>query len=491
MMLSQLIDGLSDIKVVNFKDTEITKVTADSGSCRPGVLFFAIRGARYNGIDFIPDAHRAGARVFVCAEEINIPDDSVVIYAKTPRKTLAELCSKISGNPEKRLMFVGITGTKGKTTTAYFISKILDRVGIPNLLIGTLGIGEDKKSVNTTPDPTVLFPTLRDAARRDVKVVVLEVSSQALKDYRVFGIAFDTVVFTGLGEDHIGDFEHPSLSDYIASKRMLFNSYGAKRAVVNFDDSYASYMSAGVPKVIKCGFTPQVDFLIENFNDNKDGSEFKINGIPIKSKLSGEYNARNIALALGAVKEISGEDIVNTAEYANDICVPGRFNVFGINGVFAVVDYAHNYDSMVAVLTLARRLFSGKIICVFGSVGERSFLRRPSLARAAEEYADFSVITADSSGYEPPISVCADIYGAFIDKTRAKIIPDRASAIDYAMKIASRGDTVLILGRGHEKNISIMGESVPFSDIEYIEKLALCSLGCSDCPSAKIQAIFS
>ena len=472
MMLSQLIDGISGIEVVNFKDVEITRVTADSGSCRPGSLFFAIRGARRNGIDFIPDAYKAGARVFVCAEKIGEIADSVIVYTKTPRKTLAELCSKISGNPEKRLMFVGITGTKGKTTTAYFVSKILEKIGISNLLIGTLGVGEDKKSANTTPDPTVLFPSLRDAAHRGVKVVVLEVSSQALKDYRVYGISFDTVVFTGLGEDHVGDFEHPTFADYVASKRMLFNSYGAKRAVINFDDPYASYMSAGVPKVIKCGFTRGVDFFIEGFVDGKEGSRFKINGIPVKCKLSGEYNARNVALALGVIKEISGVDVKNSAERVEDISVPGRFNVFSVCGVFAVVDYAHNYDSAAEVLALARRIFSGRIICVFGSVGDRSFQRRKALARAAEERAYFSVITADSSEHEPPISVCADIYDAFIDKTRAKIIPCRACAIDYAMRICERGDAVLILGRGHEENISIMGERIPFSDIEYVKKLA-------------------
>ena len=472
MKLSSLIDGISDIEAVNFKDFEITSIAASSERCRPGAVFFAIKGARHNGADFIPEAHRAGARVFVCGEKVDASNDSVVIYSKTPRKTLAELCSKISGNPEKRLMFVGITGTKGKTTTAYLVSKILDGTGVKNLMIGTLGIeGGGIKTVNTTPDPTVLFPALRDAVHKGVKVVILEVSSQALKDYRIYGISFDCVVFTGLGQDHIGVAEHPTISDYVASKRALFHSYGAKRAVVNFDDSYSSYMSAGIPRVIRCGFTDGANLHIENYTDGKDGAKFTVNGYSVKSRLCGEHNAINLTLALGAAKEISGVTVEMAAKHVAEVLIPGRFNTFKLNGITAVVDYAHNYDSMRATLSLARRLFGGRIICVFGSVGERSLSRREQLARAAEEYADFSVITTDNPGSEPPLSICRDIYDGFTDKSKATIISNRARAIDYAMKTAKRGDAVMILGRGHEKSISIRGKSIPFSDIEYVKQL--------------------
>ena len=472
MKLSKLIEGISDIEVVNFRDFEVTSIASSSDCCRPGAVFFALKGARRDGADFIPEARKLGARVFVCAKETTVSNDGVVIYSKTPRKTLAEMCSKMSGNPEKRLIFVGITGTKGKTTTAYFVSKILDGIGVPNLLIGTLGIdGYDKKTVNTTPDPTLLFPALRDALHRGIKVVVLEVSSQALKDYRVYGINFDCVVFTGLGYDHIGGFEHPTLSDYVASKRALFHSYGAKRAVVNFDDPYASYMSAGIPRVVKCGFCGGVDLKIENYADGKLGAEFTVNGIKLRCRLFGEYNARNITLALAAVREVCGLSIEEAAGYVTDVTVPGRFNIFKLGGVSVVVDYAHNYDSMRATLTLARRLFRGRIIAVFGSVGERSIFRRVQLARAAEQFADFSVITTDNPGYESPLSICRDIYESFSDKSRAIILYERARAIDYAMKMAAPSDAVMILGRGHEKTMNIEGKSIPFSDIEYVRGL--------------------
>ena len=473
MKLSKLLEGISDIDVINFRELEVTSVVTSSDKCRAGAVFFALKGARCDGADFIPAAYRAGARAFVCGERKSAPENSVMIYSKMPRKTLAELCAKISGNPEKRLIFVGITGTKGKTTTACFVSKILDGIGVPSLLIGTLGIeGFPRESVNTTPDPTVLFPALRDALHRGKRVVVLEVSSQALKDFRVYGISFDCVVFTGLGYDHIGPHEHATLSDYVASKRSLFHSYGAKRAVVNFDDSYSSYMSAGIPRVIKCGFSDGADLHIENYADGKSGAVFTVNGHSVQSKLFGEYNARNITLALGAAREVCGIPIDEAITLAREVTVPGRFNIFRVGSVSAVVDYAHNYDSMRATLSLARRLFSGRIIAVFGSVGERSLFRRVQLARAAEEYADFSVITTDNPGYEPPISICRDIYEAFSDKSRAEIVPDRAKAIDYAMKIATPGDAVMILGRGHEKDININGERFLFSDIDYVSRIS-------------------
>lgn len=474
MRLSSLLKGLSDIETLNFKDLEITSVSCDSRKCRPGAVFFAIKGARLCGRDFIPDAHMRGARVFVCEEKTNVFDDSVTIYSKNIRKTLAEMCSKMSGNPEKRLMFVGITGTKGKTTTAYITSKILDGIGVSNLMIGTLGIGKlEEEAVNTTPDPTLLFPVLKEACHRGIKVIVLEVSSQALRDFRVHGIVFDCVVFTGLGQDHIGASEHPTFSDYVASKRALFHSYGAKRAVVNFDDPYSSYMSAGIPKVIKCGFTEGAELQIKDFKDGENGSVFKLNGDEIKSLLSGRYNARNIALAIGAVREIWGTTVEESAQHIEGVSVPGRFNVYEMAGKKIVVDYAHNSDSMREVLTLAGRLFGGRIICVFGSVGDRSFSRRGELAGVAEKYADFSVITTDNPGFEFPLGICADIYGAFTDKTLARIVPDRASAIDYALSIADTGDTVMILGKGHERSINICGKSIPFSDTEYVKELCV------------------
>lgn len=474
MKLSRLIDGLSLTVAAPFFDAEITSVTADSRHCKAGSLFVAVNGSRFSGADFTAEAYARGARAFVTDTEIPKYKNSTIIYSKYPRKALAELCARLCGNPERKMLFVGITGTKGKTTTAVFLSKILDGAGVGNIAVGTLGVVgmTYPKSVNTTPDPTYLFPLFKTALRAGIHTVVLEVSSQALKDDRVYGIPFDCVAFTGIGRDHVGAYEHASVGDYIASKRKLFTSCGAKRAVINSDDPYASYMASGVAKTVRCGFSPNTDLLIRDFSDSPTGADFLLCGVPVRISMPGAFNAKNAALALALARELTAVPLSELVGHVRHVTVDGRFNAFRIRGVNAVVDYAHNSDSMREVTALARRLYGGRIICVFGSVGERSFARRRELAATAETCADLSVITSDNSGCEPPLSVCADIYSAYRDKSRAKIIADRGEAISYALSVASSGDTVLVLGRGHERRISLFNGEKEFSDKEYLRSLA-------------------
>ena len=473
MKLSKLVNGINDIKIYNFRDLEITSVTADSDRCRPGSLFVAICGSRLDGNDFIESAYRRGARVFVSSRKFEASHDGVFIYSEKPRKTLAELCANLNGNPEKKLLFVGITGTKGKTSTLYLLSDMLRGAGVRNVAVGTLGVtGEiNAETNNTTPDPTVLFSLFKNAYRRGIRVVLLEVSSQAIKYYRVFGIPFDTVVFTGIGRDHIGEFEHPTFSDYLHSKRALFSGYGAKRAIVNADDHYSAYMASDVPRVVKCGFSLNSDYKISDFKDSPFGATFLLNNVSISSSLPGEYNARNTALALATAKEITGLPISQISKHISASAVPGRFEYFNLCGKNIVIDYAHNKDSMSEIIALSKRLFGKRIICVFGSVGERSYARRSELACITEGAADFSVITSDNPGYEFPLSICADIYAEFKDKTKAKIITDREEAIYYAVNMAEVGDAVLILGKGHEAFMNISGRNIPYSDASVVEKI--------------------
>ena len=471
MKLSELLKSVSEVEVFGFFELDVTSVTANSGECTDGSVFVARKGARYDGCDFIREAYERGARVFVLSEKRALPKGSVAVYSQNTRKTLAELLSAICGHPEKDMLFVGITGTKGKTTTSILLSKILDGIGVKNIIVGTLGIlgMPYRKTLNTTPDPTVLFPLFKEALSQGVKVVILEVSSQALKDFRVYKIPFTVVAFTGIGKDHIGKSEHASFSDYIFSKRTLFNDYGASCAVVNFDDPYSSYISSGVEKVIKCGFSHSSDFLINKFCDSDFGSEFYVRNTKIVSSLPGEYNARNISIALAMARQITGVSIHKASGYVSRVEIKGRFEKKKIDGKNIIIDYAHNADSFREVANLSRRIFDGKVIFVFGSVGERSFNRRRELAMAAEKYADFSVITSDNSGSELPLSICADIYSKFKDKTRAKIIVERAQAISYAISVEMPGYTVLVLGKGHENTISAYGKTFAFSDSEFVD----------------------
>ena len=475
MRLSVLLSEISDISVKNFFDREISRICIDSRECRRGDLFVAIKGSRYNAEDFFEEVYRCGTRVFLMSEKSEFPDDATIIFSKNPRKTLAELCAKLCGNPEKKMRLIGITGTKGKTTTAVILSKILESAGVKNICVGTLGVLGFKleKFANTTPDPTILFPLLAAALADGISCGILEVSSQALKDYRVYGIRFDTVVFTGLGYDHIGDVEHRDFTDYMYSKRKLFTDYKATTAVVNSDDAYSDYMSSGVSNVIKCGSSFDSDFRITAFTDSKLGSVFYLSGTKIVSPLPAMYNARNTAIAIAVAKEITGLDISCLSSAVREARVLGRFEYKELLGRNIIVDYAHNRDSFIEISKIARRMFSGRLVGVFGSVGERSFGRRRELAVAAECLFDFTVITEDTVNREPVISVCADIYSHFSDKTLAKIIPTRLEAIKYAINSTKNGDTILLLGKGQEKNIRVEGVLGEFSDSELIDMILL------------------
>ena len=476
MKLSKLLESVFEIKYAPFKDVEVSSVFDDSRKCETGSVFVAISGHSFDGHSYVNDAYKNGARVFVLSKRIKMPNDIVVIYSKNTRKTLAEMCASINEHPEKNLVCVGVTGTKGKTTTTVFLSKILSRLGIKNISVGTLGIAETgsfdaAETQNTTPSPPVLFSALRKAYENGARVACIEVSSQALKDFRVYGIPFQFVAFTGLSRDHIGGAEHTDMSDYVRSKRILFLGNSIKSAVVNSDDSYSMHISSAVAHVVKCGFSDNANFKITDFYDSNGGADFYVNGVKVKTLLPGAYNATNISIALALATEITGKSLKSAARFVDGVKVKGRFESFIIDEKNVIVDYAHNGDSFQKIISLSRRLFSGRVICVFGSVGQRCFDRRRELAETAEKYADFSVITSDNSGYELPLGICADIYSHFADKTKAKIIVKRDEAITYAVKEAKSGDCVLILGRGHEEKIDVCGKSIAFSDAEFIKQL--------------------
>ena len=375
--------------------------------------------------------------------------------------------------PEKNMLCAGITGTKGKTTTAFMLSKILDKIGVRNVLVGSLGVYgiSYPRSRNTTPPPTDIFEILSLAKNAGIGVAIIEVSSQALRDLRLYGIPFQIAAFTGFSRDHVGGSEHASLMEYMLSKRSLFTSYGARVAVINCDDPISDYMCAGVGRRVRCGFSQDAELRIGGFWDSHRGSSFLLNSTPVRVDMPGEYNAQNAALALGIAREITSLPIDSLAPALAGVRVSGRLELFNIEERQVIVDYAHNRQSLNAITALARRLFPGRIICVFGSVGDRAEERRRELAAAAEAGADISVITSDDSGSECPLSICAEIYSHFQDKSRAKVVVSRQHAIEYALSVAEPGDSVLVLGRGEERHMSQNGEIFEFSDLEFVRAL--------------------
>lgn len=468
--LAQVIEGeliLSD----GFIPVDIKGVTLRSYECQKGIMFAAVRGSRLDGGDFVADAYQRGARVFLSDRLLPLRDGCALIKCKNLRKSLAVSSSALNSRPQDKLRIIGVTGTKGKTTVGSLIADMLNNRGIPTAFIGTLGVslrGERIacSSPNTTPDSDLLFPILADLVRRGADTVVLEVSSQALKDYRLYGITLFAAVFTSMGLDHIGEGEHSSFSEYVACKRRLFTAYGARVAFLNADDEYSEYMGKRTEKRILCGFSASADYRLAR---EKEG--YSLNGEPFSSKLPGDFNAVNISLAVALCHELYGIPIAGLLSIAEEAVISGRFEYRKIRGRHTVIDYAHNAMSFRQVISLARGMFSGRIFLVFGSVGGRCFSRRRELAEVAEELADYSLITTDDPLDEPPLDICADIYSSFSDRSRAEIVLDRERAIRRAFYLSRPDDVILLLGKGHEEFMRIGGERIAFSERKILDGL--------------------
>jgi len=473
MKLSRLISRMSYTLVSGSAGTQINNVICDSRLAKRGAVFVAIKGAKADGHDYIKDAYRRGARVFVVSRKIENFPDSTVVFVKNTRKALAEMCSRFYGNPQKGMKIIGVTGTKGKSTTLYLAYRILQRCEIPCVYIGTLGVyGVRGFSIkNTTPDPTELYPILAAARRRGIVVLLIEVSSQALKDFRLYRIPFSIVALTEIGYDHISKVEHKDFEDYVSCKRTLFTSYGARQAIINADDRYAPYFSRNLTGVKYYG-THAGDYFIEDIREGSYGVSFSLNGLPVRSSLLGKYNVFNITLALVISSLVSKMPLEKLAKYVEQVSVPGRFQTVNVLGRNVIIDYAHTPESIRRVAESVRHLFRGKIFGVLGSVGGRAECRRRAMGRIAEKYFDFSIITVDDPGEESPYSICNDILDGFSDKSRATVVLSRREAIKRAIDISNRGDSILLLGKGHEQHMLIGNKRYHFSEEEILYEIA-------------------
>ncbi len=476
-------------------DCKILSLCHDSRRASFDCLFFCRRGAVSDGHMFAFNAYDNGARFFVVERYLELPPDALQILVENATEELKRLAIKFYGDPAKELTLIGITGTKGKTTTALSIYNIACRYGIMMGYIGTNGIyycDNVIESINTTPDTLELQKNLRDMVECGITHVVIEVSSQALKQDRVAGLDFDICVFTNLYKDHIGGVEHPDMNDYMSCKRRLFTSYNVKHIVVNSDSPESKYMIDGVSceglvKVSSKG-DASADIRAVDCQRAKNG----INpGVSFKCVLSDEiskdifiplpgiYSVENGLLAIAVCMHL-GIDIDFIAECMKELRIAGRFETVFLstkpNSLF-VIDYAHNGASLCAVLNSLRDYSPSRIICLFGSVGGRTFSRRRELGEAAGEYADVIIVTSDNPDNERPMDVINDINEALSGCEKPiYLIADREEAIKKAYELSQDGDMILLAGKGHETYQLIKGERYPFSErriLERIDKFAL------------------
>ena len=478
MELEQLVRELTDPIVTGSLDRRITSLGYDSRDAGPDSLFVAMRGHVVDGHSFIEQAIDRGA-VAIVSEEPGLTQRVTHIQVPDSRDALARLAAAFYSNPSRQLRMIGITGTNGKTTTTYLIKHLLERAGQRTGLIGTVSyeIGERVLPASrTTPESLDLQSILAQCVDARCANVVMEVSSHALQLDRVDGISFRVAVFTNLTQDHL-DF-HRGMKEYFEAKARLFaglrDSDGKSRtAIINVDDAYGQQLIArfgrDVP-IITFGMGARADFRASNFKVEPTGTSYQLDikgkSFLVRLPLIGRFNIYNSLAALAVIQGLGLDVRAAVLALARAPQVPGRLEAVPARRQFQVfVDYAHTDDALLNVIKTCRDLSPNRLILVFGCGGNRDKSKRPLMGAAADQNADYSIITSDNPRKEDPAQIIRDIEAGFRSK-RFETVLDRREAITRAIQLAQPRDIVLIAGKGHEKYQEFADRTIPFDDIE-------------------------
>lgn len=468
---------------------EISDIIYDSRKVIDNCIFVALSGVRNDGHDYLLDVAKKGASVLVVENKEKteaifagspLENSVFIVYVKETRKALAQLSAVFFDHPEKKLTTIGITGTKGKTTTAYMVYSVLTHAGIKTGLVGTIEtlIGTKRvASDNTTPISYLLYQYFDRMVKEGCKCVVMEVSSQGLMQYRVHGVFFDYAVLTNIEPDHIGPGEHSSFEEYMECKGRLFRQ--CKMALVNADDAHwQTVLGKSSCPIKKFGLKEENDYALYaknmHLHTGKGGlsvayhlageAEFDVQvNIPGKFTVYNSMTAAAICLELGIEPEIIQKSLLNAK-------VRGRVELVPVSEKFTVmVDYAHNAMSLKSLLTTIREYHPKRLICLFGCGGNRSRDRRFEMGEISSRYADLTVVTTDNPRYEKPEDIIADIISG-VKKADGEYIAieDRKEAIRYCIENAKEGDIIIIAGKGHEDYQEICGVKHHMDDREMV-----------------------
>jgi UDP-N-acetylmuramoyl-L-alanyl-D-glutamate--2,6-diaminopimelate ligase len=465
---------------------EVAALAYDSRAVAPGTLFFCVPGLRSDGHDFAPAAVRAGAAVLVVERPLGLPVPEVLVASA--RAAMGPIAARFFGDPTAELDVVGVTGTNGKTTTAFLLRALLQAAGAPCGLLGTITSivgGIERPAARTTPEAIDLQGDFRAMLDGGERACAMEVSSHALALARTDGTRFAAAIFTNLTQDHL-DF-HPTMEDYFQAKRRLFvPDATADRApaapprvsVINLDDPYGRRLAAELPYALTFAIDRDADYRALDVRVGFDGAHLRLQTPAGEHTLSlplrGRFNVANALGALAAAHALGGELDTLLAALARGVRVPGRFESVAEGQDFAVlVDYAHTPDSLENVLHAARQLIgtTARVICVFGAGGDRDRGKRPLMGAIAARLADVAIVTSDNPRSEDPDAIIAEILaGAAPARTLGMpplaALADRHAAIERAITAARAGDVVLIAGKGHEQGQEFAdGRKVPFDDV--------------------------
>ena len=478
MNLKNILVGIEGLKVKGNIDIEINGIESNSKNVKEGFLFIAIKGFVSDGHKYISNAIESGATVIMVEEgcdlkSLNIPDTVTIIMAKNTREALAICSANFYDNPSRKFKLIGVTGTKGKTTTTFMIKEILEKAGKKVGLVGTIATyinGEKiQDSDRTTPESLELQRIFNQMVKENVEYVVMEVSSQSLKLHRVDACNFDIVLFTNLSEDHISEKEHPNMQDYFESKLKLFKM--CQNGIVNIDDLHGNKIPKMFPEsnITTYGIDNHCQVLAKDITITNSYVDFKVKitdkNERIKVCIPGRFSVYNSLAAICVAKKL-GINVESIKSALEEVRVPGRSELINNSKELPImIDYAHSPESLENILQAVKSYTRGRVISVFGCGGDRDKGKRPIMGEISGRIADYTIITSDNPRTENPEEIVNEIEKG-IKKTKGNytVIVDRIEAIKHAIQMANKRDIIVLAGKGHEPYQEINGKKYPFDE---------------------------
>lgn len=480
MTLNNILNGLEYSFIKGNIDVEISDIIYDSRKVTSGCVFVCLKGATVDGHNFAKEAIKKGAVAVVYEEELDL-DNVTCIKVENTRAALASMSASFFNHPANEIITIGITGTKGKTTTTCMVKSILEKEGYKAGVIGTIGIiigDEIIKTNNTTPESYEIQKYMRLMIDKGCKVVVMEASSLGLKWNRLDAFTFDYGVFMNLSPDHIGTDEHETFEEYVKCKSLLFKK--CKLGIVNIDDKdYANVIENHTCDIETFGFSDNADIVIYNrkliSRPGYLGVHFDIKGkynLAVDAGTPGKFSAYNATAAIAICKHLNVSD-ESIKEGLKNFKVSGRVEIIDVPGNYTlIIDYAHNEISMENILKTLKEYNPKRLITLFGSGGDRSKQRRFDMGEVSGKLSDLSVLTDDNPRFENVMDILNDIEVG-VKRSNGKYIkiPDRAEAIKYCMNNAQDGDIIVLAGKGHEDYQIVGDKKIHFSEREVIEEI--------------------
>ena len=477
MILKSLLKGLDYEVIKGNEESKVQNIRYDNRKIEQGDAFVCVKGFKVDGHSFIGDAIKKGAKTLIVQEDVSVQEDITIIKVRDTRKALAIMSSNYFGNPKDKLKIIGITGTNGKTTSAFIIKSILEKAGFMTGLIGTIAnyIGNKKvDAVRTTPESYELHELFKNMVDAGVEYCVMEVSSHSLELDRVYGIQFEEGIFTNLTRDHL-DF-HKTFENYYNAKFKLFER--SNHSIINLDDPYGANIVKDIEergvktKVSTFSIEKESDFKAFEIKSHSNGSEFKVNLEEVEDfsiNIPGEYNIYN---SLGCIICAYNLNIPmnKIKEGLSDVVIPGRCELVAKEKNLPysiIIDYAHTPDGLENISSTVKAFTRNRMISVFGCGGDRDKVKRPQMGKIGCELSDIAIITSDNPRSEEPMDIINDIvkplnYDNFV------IEVNRKEAIRKAMNMALEGDVIVIAGKGHETYQILKDETIHFDEREVV-----------------------